>query len=71
MFRTRRINDPAPIPYCVKFGPRSGFRSALDENTLVDFSFLRRRECPLPKKEWDPSPEEIEKMLALIKEDGS
>ena len=67
MFRTKRINDPAPMSYCVKFAPRSGLRSASDENTLVDFSFLRRRECPSPRKEWDPSPEMIEEMLSLMK----
>ena len=70
MFRTKRLNDPPPIPYCVKYGPRGGRRSTTNENTLVDFSFLRRRECPSPSKEWDPPPDVIEEMLAIIKDDG-
>lgn len=71
MFRTKRLSDPPPMPYCVKYGPRGGHRSATNENTLVDFSFLRRRECPRPATEWNPSPEVIEKMLAIIKNDDS
>lgn len=69
MFRTKRLNDPPPVPYCVQYGPRGGHRSATNENTLVDFSFLQRRECPPPSKEWDPSPDVIEEMLAIIKDD--
>ncbi len=70
MFRTRRLSDPPSTPYCVKYGPRGGHRSTSNENTLVDFSFLRRRECPSPT-EWDPSPEVIEEMLDIIKDHDS
>ena len=28
MFRTKRLNDPIEQPYCVKYGPRGGYRSA-------------------------------------------
>lgn len=70
MFRTKRLNDPPPTPYCVKYGPRGGCRSATNENTLVDFSFLRKRECPSPSKDWEPKPELIEELLTLVEDDS-
>lgn len=43
MFRTKRLNDPPPVPYCVQYGPRSGLRTANGYTAVVDHSFLRPR----------------------------
>lgn len=66
MFRTKRLNDPMEQPYCVKYGPRGGRRSTTNVNTLVNFSFLRPRECSSIRKEWNPSSTLIKKMLSTI-----
>ncbi len=65
MFKTKRLNDPPPVPYVVKYGPRSGQRSG-NPTSVVDFSFLRLRECPDISKCWNPAPELIAKMLKII-----
>lgn len=71
MFRTKRLNDPIEQPYCVKYGPRGGYRSATNVNTLVNFSFLRPRECPSIREEWNPSSDLIKRMLFTIADDNS
>lgn len=66
MFRTRCLNEPPPVPYPVRFGTRSGFRTANSETSVVDLSFVHDRDAPPPNPYWDPSPQLIERMLALI-----
>ena len=55
MFKTKRLNDPPPIPYCVKYGPRSGLRTSKKETSVVDFSFLRPREQTPINHFWETS----------------
>ena len=66
MFRVKRLNDSPSIPYCAKYGRRSGLRTSKNETSVVDMSFLRPRETPEVNKNFDPSPEQIDKMLSLI-----
>lgn len=43
MIKTKKLDDPTPVPYVAKYGPRYGLRSASRTTSVVDFSFLRPR----------------------------
>ena len=66
MFKTRRLNDPMPVPYCVQYGPRSGLRTAKDYTTVVDNSFLRPRPGYYFENSVALTPEWLEEQLNLI-----
>lgn len=66
VIKTKPITADPTVPYCVKYGPRAGQRSAGNVNTLVDFSFLRPREELDLKKLQDLTPEWVEEMKATL-----
>lgn len=66
MFKTRRLNETPPIPYCVKYGPRSGLRTTKNETSVVDFSFLRPREGLNLNEVHKIDPEWVDEALKLI-----